>query len=231
MLEEAQDAPALMDELIADIETSLEAEAGITVDVLGVTVQDVAVAPTPEPTPEPTPQPTAAAKTKPKPKPYTRERDIESFGIMSFGFAIVVFVIISVVLYLNSRYQGAVLKTVSAQAQGVQKTKSQQFASLGPFKDIESNVAPVGSKEGPEIFPQPVVPDDVSPVNRPAPEQASDVAPTMLVTDDGSVSPAAPATIQAPEVETEGRTVLCGQGSCNQPCSGDFKWAPSRILI
>jgi hypothetical protein len=150
---------------------------------------------------------------------------------MSFGFAIVVFVIISVVLYFNSKWNtGAMRTTVLAQAQGVQKTKSQQFASLGPFKDVESNVAPVGSKEGPEIFPQPVVPDDVSPVNRPAPEQASDVAPTMLVTDDGSVSPAAPATIQAPEVETEGRTVLCGQG-CNQPCSGDFKWAPSRILI
>jgi hypothetical protein len=53
----AQDADtgaALMEELITEIETSIEEEAGITVEVVGVSVETVAIA-TAAPTPKPTP--------------------------------------------------------------------------------------------------------------------------------------------------------------------------------
>merc|ERR1719310_1473338 len=99
-------------------------------------------------------------------------------GLMTFGIALFLFGIISIVVYYASQTQtGEVVRTVSAQGEqfkGVQKTKSAQFTSLGPFKEPERTPAPVVAR-----------PEDVTPVSKAAATSLpiGDVNPKMLAPD------------------------------------------------
>merc|ERR1719316_2087240 len=101
-----------MTQLVESIQTSLE-EKEITVEVTAVTVQAVAVAPTDAPTPKPTPAKAAEKDPTIPERPAGR-----SMGLMTFGIALFLFGIISIVVYYASQTQtGEVVRTVSAQGE------------------------------------------------------------------------------------------------------------------
>jgi hypothetical protein len=112
------------------------------------------------------------------------------------------------------------------------KTKSAQFQAVGPFKEPERQVAPVGGSAPPPV------PREATPVQHdPAVSDSigTDATPMMLAGSNGNgdVLPVAAASIQAPEptIENEGRSVMCGSTACSQPCSGPNAWGSSRILM
>merc|ERR1719313_2062405 len=113
-----------MEALTAAVETSLQTEAGITVEVIGVAVQAVAVAPTEAPVPAPAPVP-------PPPLTPVDTRLPTGLGLFTFLVAFALFALIGAVLVFFSKSQSSqVLRTVSVQEQQfkMQRQKSAQYA-------------------------------------------------------------------------------------------------------